>query len=629
MSFGGCYGKRLRIDLSNLKFYEEQIPIEVIKNYIGGRGLNIRLMLDEIEPGIDPFSEKNLLVLGVGPLIGTATLFANRLTISGKSPLTEVLGDSSIGGEVGTKMKNAGFDQVIITGKSTQPLYLIITDNGVEFKDASHIWGKNISEANLLIKREIGDIKASMLCIGPAGENMVRYACILSDDHAAGRTGMGAIMGSKKIKAIVFQGMKKPTVNDRKGLSNVMKELSKALEEDPAIEKAKKYGASTAIEGFNSIGVLEVRNLQTGILPQVDKISGKTVRDNHAIKHRKCLLCPIDCRVLSLFHSKEFGSFILGGPEFASLQNFGARIGNTELDAICYMTKLANDYGIDYMSFCGVVSWLMECKEKGLISEKDIDGLRLDWGNYNDVILMMEMTSFRRGVGDILAEGAYRANRLLNINDDKYILTIKKMEFEGCDPRGYKGRGVGFGVSARGADNCRTLCAIETIVTADEALELFGHTDAANLRGVKGKGNLLKYIEDLTAISELLGLCRYGMYSYVSTLDRLLLRTRLIAKAFSYVTGLIDVDESLLFLLAAGERLINAERLFNVREGLGRHDDLLPKRFRFEAMPEGPAKGSVVENDDILDEYYEARGWDIKTGIPLHDTITRLGIDKF
>jgi len=628
MAFNGYMNKRLRININKESVQEEVISEDFCQKFIGGKGFNTKILLDEVGPGIKPFSKENLLIFGVGPLIGTPAFSANRLTISAKSPLTGVIGNSSIGGGgLAVKMKGAGYDQIVITGKADKLIYLVITDKNIEFRDAEHLKGKSTSETMLLIKREIGDISAAVACIGPAGENLVRFACIITEDHAAGRTGMGAVMGSKNIKAIVFKGSKKPQVYDKEKLSAIKKDILQELNSDPAIEKAKKYGATTAVEALNSIGVLEVKNLQTGIFDEIEKISGKMVRDNYGIKKRGCLYCTIGCRSLSLFHSKEFGSFVLAGPEFASLQSFGSRIGNSNVESTCFMTKLANDYGLDFMSFCGVISWLMECYEKGLITEEDIDGISLNWGDYNKVILLMEKTAFRRGIGDILAEGSYRASRASEKFGEKtkeYALHVKKLEFENFDPRGYKGRGTGFGTSARGADNCTTLCSIESTLTEKQAEKLFGNKEAAKLTGVKGKGKLLKYMEDFTAVSELLGLCRYAMYAFSSNLDHTIARSKLLSKAFSYVTGMIPEDESLDFLVEAGERLINLERMYNVREGLTRKDDLLPERFRFEPLPEGPSKGSVIEEDQILDEYYEERGWDKETGIPLDSTLKRL-----
>ena len=281
------------------------------------------------------------------------------------------------------------------------------------------------------------------------------------------------------------------------------------------------------------------------------------------------------------------------------------------------------------MAFGAICSWLMECYENGALTKADLDGLDMSWGNYNSVLLLLEKTAFRRGVGNIIAEGEYRACQHFGERTEPYALTIKKAEFEGCDPRGYKGRGVAFGTSARGADNCRALSAIESAMTPEFAKENFGDEDAARMTGWRGKGKLVKYLEDLPGISELLGLCRYGPFVFVTGIPRLLARSEMCARGWAALTGMVEPDKALDYLVTCMERVLNLERLFIVREGARRKDDLLPQRFRTVPMPEGPAKGSVVENEKILNEYYQARGWDVETGIPLPETVERLGLVEY
>lgn len=620
--FTSCYsGRRLVIDLSSKEFRIEKIEENEYKLFIGGRGLNAYYAYRHKLHLCAPFSDKNMLLFSPGALVGMPCLYANRMTVTSKSPLTDFLGDSNVGGNFPVFLKWAEWDQVVIEKKSDKPLYLVIDKNKCTFEDASYLWGIDSDEAETALLQKYKNKKnIACMVIGQGGENKVRFASIHSGAHAAGRTGMGAIMGDKKIKAVLILGSI-PRYEGFDASKKIIKKLANIVNNDPAVEKAKIYGATTAIEGFNSLGVLEVKNLSTGVWSEVDKISGKRLRDKHTIRRYGCIYCNIHCKGISRFNN-EYGDYEVHGPEFAGLQNYGARILNSDLPSVCFMTKLSNKKGIDFMSMGGILSWLMECLEKGYISHKDIDDIQLGWGKVKESMELINLVAERKGVGQILAEGAARASDFFGKETKKCLLTVKKMEFEGCDPRGYKGRGVGFGVSSRGADNCRTLSAFEGLLKKDEAKLLYGSEDAAVLTGVKGKGKLLKYIEDYSNVADLLGLCRYGMYVFASSKESIVARGDAIGEYFSNISN-IESYRDYDALVKASERTLTLERVMLQENGCRRKDDLLPKRFRKEPMPEGPAKGGIIENEAILSEYYEARGW-TKDGLVRKKDINKL-----
>ncbi len=607
--FKSCYsGRRLVVDLEKKSFQFDPIEPSEFKNFVGGRGLNAYYAYTRKLHLVDAFSERNELLIAPGALVGMPCLYANRMTLTSKSPLTGLLGDSNVGGDFGVFLKWAEVDQVVIQGKSATPCVLIIKKNSCLFEDASDLWGKDVGEAEEFLRQNYGQVKRfSSLTIGPGGENRVRFASVHSGAHAAGRTGLGAVMGDKRIKAIVVQGGI-PRFDDLNLDKGIMQRLNRVVKQDPSFPNAQKYGATTAIEGFNKIGVLEVKNLQTGVWDQHEKISGKYLRDTFTVKHYGCIFCNIQCKGISRFINETGGEYEVHGPEFAAMQNYGARILNSDLPSVCKMTKLSNNKGVDFMSMGAILSWLMECLDRSYITGKDLDGIGLGWGKVDESIELIQKVALREGVGNTLAEGGERTSRVLGEKTRQCLLTVKGMEFEGCDPRGYKGRGVGYGVASRGADNCRSLGAFESVLTKQEAISLFGSEEAASLTGVRGKGRLLKYIEDYSNVADLLGLCRYGMFVFATNLESILERCDLIYDFYSHVSG-FDSSDRYKELAKCSERLINLERIMNLENGCGREEDLLPKRFRIEPMPEGPAKGNVVENEAILDEYYEARGW--------------------
>ncbi len=607
--FRSCYsGRRLVVDLEQRSFGFEIIEPQEFRKYVGGRGLNAHYAYSRKLHLADAFSDENELLIAPGALVGMPCLFANRTTLTSKSPLTGLLGDSNVGGDFGVFLKWAEIDQVVIRGRSASPCFLVIKKNGCLFEDASDLWGRDVGETEEILRQRYGSSKrSSTLTIGPGGENRVRFASIHSGAHAAGRTGLGAVMGDKGVKSIVVQGGV-PRFDELGLDKGFMKRLDSLVKNDPSYEGAKQYGATTAIEGFNKIGVLEVKNLQTGVWDQHEKISGKYLRDTFTVRHYGCIFCNIQCKGISRFKNETDGEYEVHGPEFAAMQNYGARILNSDLPSVCKMTKLSNNKGVDFMSMGAVLSWLMECLDRDFITIKDLDGVGLDWGKVDESIELIRKVATREGVGNILAEGGERASRSLGEKTRDCLLTVKGMEFEGCDPRGYKGRGVGFGVASRGADNCRTLGAFETVLTKQEAVSLFGSEEAATLTGVRGKGRLLKFMEDYTNVADLLGLCRYGMFVFAKSLDSIFARCDEIDGFYRAVSG-FDSSDGYKELARSSERLINLERIMNLENGCRRKEDLLPKRFRVEPMPEGPAEGSIVENEVILDEYYEARGW--------------------
>jgi len=615
----GWAGQVLSIDLSERKVVKKPFSKEWMKKYIGGRGTNSRTLYDELKPGISPFDPDNLLIFGVGPCNGTLTSGSGRTTITSLSPLMVVgedkpgLGDSNVGGFWGPELKYAGYDQVIVTGKSERPVYIFIDDEDVEIKDASHLWEKTIDVTDKCIKEEIGDPGIHMGCIGPAGENLVRFACIIFDlAHAAGRTGMGAVMGSKNLKAIVVRGSGGVKVAKPEKLEHLAKKAAEAISVDMNYPIWSVYGTPGLIELANEYGFLVTRNFQTGVFEGADDIGGWNFVHKYSVKSKACHACPLHCGHYYEIKEGPYKGVSAGGYEFPAT-NVGSRIGSRDLASMLYAWKLYNTLGLDATSTGGVISFAMECYEKGILSSRDADGLELTWGNAKAMLELVKKIAYRQGIGDLLAEGSYRAAKKIGKDALKYAMVTKGVEHIEFDPRGVKGWGLAYAVSNRGADHLRALLGGEFGITPEQAKTLWGAPEAADRLSIKGKAKMLKWHEDNRAVVDSLEICKF------------LARTALIAPRWfvDFMDGVTGVSFTEEEIMRVGERINNLERAFNVRQGLTSDDDTLPKRFLKEPLPEGPNKGQVCELQPMLEEYYQLRGWS-NTGVPTRKKLEQL-----
>lgn len=607
----GWAGRILRVDLSRKKQVATELSKELALNYIGGRGVGSRILYNEVKRGVSPLGPDNKLIFAAGPLVGTLAPCSGRYSVTALSPLTVVgdgqpgLGDANCGGFWGPELKYAGYDHLVIEGRAETPVYIQIYDDNVKIKDARHIWGKDTWETDRIIKEELGDHDAQIACIGPAGEKLVRFANIICNlARAAGRTGMGAVMGSKHLKAVVVRGNREVKVAKPKELERATGEMLDVIKGDISYQAISTYGTGYLTLVLNELGKLGTRNNQTGVFERAEDISGEKFVEKFKIKSKACHACPIHCSHFYILKDGPYAGVYGEGPEFTDLGCFGAKCGNSNLPSTLAAHILCNKFGLDTQSCGSTIAWAMECWEKGLISKRDTDGLILDWGNHEAIIELINKIARREGFGGLLAEGSYRAAKILGKETERYTMVVKGVEVPITDPRGHKSWGLGYAVASRGADHLRALIPHRR----------------EDLLTERGCGSLVKHWEELRALADSLQICKFiarGKLAptYLET----------VTKLFNAVTGLSFSQND---LLTIGERIINVEKIFNIRQGASRKDDTLPIRYLKEPMPEGPAKGQVVNLDMMLDEYYEIRGWDRKTGIPTRRKLVNLGLSE-
>ncbi len=629
MSFDykGYAGRYLRINLTDGKVKKEPLPKWMAKDYIGGTGFAAKILWDETKPETNPLGPENRLVIAVGPATGAFAPSSGRYMMAAKSPLTDIWGESHCGGHFGPELKYAGYDMVILHGRSEKPVYLSIDDDWVELKDASHLWGKDTRETTRQIRDEIGDETARVSCIGLAGENLVRYAAVMTDYYrAAGRTGMGAVMGSKNLKAIAVRGTKDVEVADPEKYVEVMEEVLWRNTEGPWAEPAQDslgtYGTTNLVDLVNAIGRLPTKNHWTGYYEDAEKIGPEAIRSGYRIARDSCFSCLIQCKYLSNVDAGPYAGTFSGGPEYESVFALGSNCLVNDIEAILHANMLCNLYGMDTISVGKCISFAMECYEQGLLSRGQVDDLDLRWGNAEAMTNLIHKIAQRKGFGDLLAEGVRRASRKIGRKSERFAMHVKGLEMSGQDPRAHKSSGCTHAISVRGADHLRSLSCIDEQGFYDIAVERFGADRAkevCDLLSEKYKGYIVKDQEDLFAIVDSVLMCKYGtMWPPMYYFD-------FIAKLLPPLTGIKEYSNVKNLRLTA-ERICNLRRCFNVREGITRKDETLPSRFTEQPMPSGPAKGQICHLEPMLKEYYEARGWDAATALPFREALERVGL---
>jgi len=621
----GYAGFILDINLSKNKIEKKALTKELIHGYLGGRGFSSRLVYINVKPKIHPFSPDNVLAFSPGALAGTPAWSANRYSVCAKSPLG-IFGWSSSGGNWAPELKFAGYDAIVIKGKSSKPVYLWVSSEEVEIKDAKNLWGKNAIEAFELIKEELGEKDIETIVIGQAGENLVNYASIVSVGRirrAAGRSGMGAIMGSKNLKAIAVKGEKSIEIANPEMLEKTLDEILEILKEDPHSKSTPKFGSWFLVDALASNGALVTRNGQQGNFELENNINSNSFL-NRLVRPIACFLCPLRCGRLVKIDSGPYAGYVGKGPEFESIGMLGPNLGIGDKEFLIIASDLCDKYGLDTISCGSVIGFAMECYQRGILTKEDLNGLELEWGNVDAVLKLIKMIAFREGIGNILAEGVKRASEIIGKGSEKYAMHTKGLEIIAGDPRGQFGFALGYAVSSRGGDHLMALPVFEYMGEKEIAIELFGSEEASNRFGVKGKGRLVKWQEDLYCAINSLGVCNRTYIDWKSSYNTIFKLIEELLKLYYAITG-IKLTKDELFLV--GERIVNMERMFNVKEGITRKDDNLPRRHLEEPFKEGNSAGKVVPLNPMLDEYYEARGWDVKTGIPLKDKIKQLQIE--
>lgn len=613
MTFGWT-GKALYVDLTTRKMRVENIEKRLLRKFLGGRGLASFLLYTELEEKTDAFSPENLLLFAAGPMAGTMWPTASRITVAAKSPLTGGLGYAHAGGYLGPELKFAGYDLICLSGRSKEPVYLRVEDENSTLRDAAHLWTKTTAETIKTIQGEVG--RCHLACIGPAGENRVRIASIITDrDRAAARCGLGAVMGSKKLKAVAVTGTKKVKIAHPESFVNLCKgALMRWSPTNPQIQGLSKRGTPWLIESKNEIGDLPAKNHQTAQFPWVGEISGETIREKYFIKPETCFSCPIHCRAYARATEGKNAPISGSRPEYESIDALGPMCWIADFSTIMKANELCNDLGLDTISAGVSVAFAMELYEKHIITKKD-SGLSLEWGNAESMLKLIEMIAYRWGLGDILAEGTARAAVKIGGEAARYAMHVKKMEIPRQEPRTLKAFALGHAVSNRGADHLYALPTIDSARRWDVAKKLFPDKPIEKMIDTKNpryKPQIVIFTENYCALTDALGTCKF------TTAETYVFMPSDYANALSTLTGEDFAEKD---VLESGERIVNLERCFNVREGFSRKDDVLPERFLKE-----PYKENVVELDEMLSKYYRLRGWS-KDGIPKTQTLRRLGLN--
>ncbi len=593
-------GKILRVDLSSGKVSKEDLNREWAEEFIGARGLGSKYLFEEIDPQVDALSPDNELIFATGPLTGTYAVTGGRYNVITKSPLTGTIAASNSGGHFGPELKYAGYDMIIIEGKAKEPVYLWINDDKVEIRSAEEIWGKTTHEATDMILEET-DEEAKVSCIGPAGEKLSFISCVINDKHrGAGRSGVGAVMGSKNLKAVAVRGTGGIKVADKDRFRETVLEITrdKIKTNETTSENLPKYGTAVMVNLINEEGVFPARNFQTGLFPTADNISGETLAETLLTRKKACFACPIACgRASRVVSGKYKGQG--EGPEYETIWALGADCGVDNFEAVAKANYLCNELGLDPISLGSTIACAMELYEMGVITKKDTGGLEFEFGDPDVVIEAARLAGYREGFGDTLADGSYRLGE--KYGHPELSISSKKQEFPAYDPRGIQGLGLNFATSNRGA------CHVRGYTVADEVL---GDVDRFT---TEGKAQLAIDSQNRTSAVDAAGICLFSTFA-IDVED--------ICAMMSSATGLDWTVDS---LLKAGERIWNLEKLFNLKAGLTKADDTLPPRMLEEEMPEGPSKGHVVGLEEMLTEYYKLRGWDEK-GVPTEEKLKELNL---
>lgn len=606
-------GKMLKINLTDRTIDLSRISEEWTRMYVGGEGLAAKILYDNLEPGMDPMDEKNLLVFTTGSLTGTKAPSCGRLCIGYKSPLTGTIGMTNVGGHLAPMIKRAGYDVVLITGRSSSPVYLYINDESVEFRDASLIWGLDTEKTEDKIREDLQNPRVRIAEIGPAGEKKVLISSIMVDKHrAAGRGGPGAIMGSKNLKAIAIYGSTKPEVSNPEMMDIYSNKARAELESESFVrDELKPFGTPSFTDSINALGLLPTRNWQFTTFDAMDKIGHKAYHETLNVKPWACYGCPIACGRHTEILDGEYKGETGGGPEYETLGAFGSKCFVSDLNSIVKAGYICNRMGLDTISTGQTIASAMEWFEKGLIDKETTGGIDLSFGNAESMVKMTEMIANREGYGNILAEGSLRAARKIGPEAEKYVFQVKGMELASCGVRASKGESLSHLISPRGADHLRPYASV---------IDAFGYVEPE--LGIHEKVSpfedenkwWVKPFMELSMITNLLGVCLFASIT--------------LAVKGSTWTGLHNAatgdNKSLDEMMECAERVINLERMFNAREGFDRKDEKLPWRLSKEPAPDGLGKGLVANEQVMLDEFYESMGWDLKTGLPTNDTLTRL-----
>lgn len=617
----GYNGKILRVDLEKESIDVEEPKEIVYSRYLGGGTLALYYLLKELKPRTDPLSSENILIFSGSVISGTPAAGLSRFSVAAKSPLTGAFGEAEAGGWWIPELKFAGFDAILIKGRAKQPVYLWIHEGEAEIRDASPIWGKFSKETQEEIRRELGDDSIRIALIGPAGERKVKAACILNElKHVNGRTGLGAVMGSKNLKAIAVRGKKRMKVADEESVKRLTRWLKESYEEP--YFSIGNLGTSRVTTMLSEQGILPTLNFREGSFAEAEAISGETMSKTILVRRGTCYGCFVRCKREVEVGAPYFVDPIYGGPEYETVAAFGSMCGIGDLKAISKANQLCNAYGLDTISTGGLISFAMECYEKGILTKRETSGLELQFGNTEAMLRMVEMIGEREGIGDILAEGILSAAEKFGKGAKDYAIHVKGMPVPFHEPRGKVGVGLGYAVSATGPDHMEyphdPFWATEAGIALLRPLGIFEPVDVFDLGPQKVR--IFVYLQQYWNLLNSLGVCMFTAKPFgPQTLNGIV----------DYVKAVTGWETSLFDLLKVGERHANMARIFNLREGFTARDDILPNRF-FQPMEGGTLKGKKIDRKEFskaIETYYEMMGWDPKTGVPKKAKLADLDLD--
>jgi aldehyde:ferredoxin oxidoreductase len=609
----GFAGKIAWVDLTTGNTRVEELDEETARKYLGGKGMGAYLLYRYLKARTDPYEASNLLIFATGPLTGTTFPCSGRAAVVTKSPMSGTFLDSYAGGSLGPSIKHTGYDAVVISGKAASPVYLLIDDGRISIKDAGYLWGLTTDETETRLKEEHRPEKGRRIAvatIGPAGENLVRFAGILTERRTFGRGGAGAVMGSKNLKALVVQGGKECEVADRDAFNAVVQGCREKISNHPMTRKGgifPKMGTIMTVDLNQETGTLPTRNWQENTFEKAREINGDAFIAR-TVRSRACYLCPIACS-RDTTGVAGGSDYITEGPEYETIFAFGSNLDNGDPNVIIAADKLCDQYGMDTISCGGAIGFAMECAEKGLISKDELRGIDLKFGSGEAIIGMVHLIGRREGIGAMLGEGVMRASAKIQ-GSSEFALHVKGLEPPGYDPRGMKGQGLTYALSDRGACHLRS----NTLRT-----ELLGLPTPIDRYAYEGKAPMVAELQLSYVMFDCLISCAFG--GFAITPDDFV-------KGVAAATGWDFTAEE---LKKVTERIWCLTRLFNSREGFTRKDDTLPRRLFMESSTKGPSKGQVVETrafDGILDEYYGLVGWDPLTGIPTDERLRALGLER-
>lgn len=600
----GYGGKIIRVNLTERKIEKEELDSGLTKQWLGGRGFIAKILYDELPQGTDPLSPENKLIIASGPLSGTFWPSAAKILFGTKSPLTRGYGDSNLGGFLMAELKYAGYDLIVLEGASKKPLYLFIDDEVVELRDASRYWGKGALDLEKQLKDEIGE-SFQFATIGPAGENQVRYANINHDfGRQAGRCGMGAVMGSKGLKAIAVHGTKGIPLYDPDGLIQITKAALRYITSQPYFRRFRLYGTTDITDWCQGMGVLPTKNFMYGDYEKEEELAPEPMRKKILVRDKACFACPLNCA--NYTHSKKYGTYI-DGPEYETIGMLGSNLLLEDIEEVQYLNYLCDDYGMDTIAFGGTVAFVMECVEKGILRRETLDGIDLRFGNFEAVKAILEKIAYQEGIGRMLSEGSRAMAERLGQKSEVFSIHVKGLEFSAYECRGAPAMLLSFMTSDIGAQHTRSWAIVQDMDMGRDNIE--------------GRAKLVKELQTLRPLMEIFGVCRFPWLEVKLDFGEYI-------KAFNAVTGFgYSKDE----VFQISEKVWNLTRAFWAREveDFGRKYDLPPGRV-YEPMPSGPAKGLHLTEEKVnrmLDEYYELRGWN-QNGIPTEAKLRELGLEK-